>query len=189
MKKLIEAIKTAFEAFKAANTNVRERALAHGEALFKLRAECKADGVNWTDVLVETGVPTSTAYDHLKLFEAHDEVRQMAEAMGWAFEEMSIKQIVDSLPDPKRLERKARKAAKKPTQGREATEADDGASKAKRPLTNTKRPSRTDQAREEAAKSFLKTTFGKEAKLYFQKQNQPITFDLGEEVVVLVPVK
>lgn len=187
MKVLIEQVKKAFEAFVSGNRKLRDRAKAHGDALILLRDECKAQGIKFTEVLAEIGVPTSTAYDHIKLSEAWDRVADEAKTLGVTFEELSIKQIVNRIWD----------AQAQKGDGGTAQEAKDHASPTTTSVASEKRsvqrkPNRADEAREASVKTYLKGVFGAEVKdvrVFFQKRNQEIKVALADDVVVIIPVK
>lgn len=187
MKSIIEQVKKAFEAFLSGNRKVRDRAKAHGDALIRLRNACEAQGVKFTGVLAEIGVPTSTAYDHIKLSEVWGRVQDEAKTLGVDFEELSIKQIVNRIWDTP------------------ATKGDDDTAQESEnppPPTTTsvtgekrsvkRKPSRADEAREASVKTYLKGVFGsdvKDVRVFFQKRNQEIKVALTDDLVVIIPIK
>jgi hypothetical protein len=186
MKALIERVKEAFEAFVSGNRKLRDRAKAHGDALIRLRDECKAQGVKFTEVLAEIGVPTSTAYDHIKLSEAWDRVADEANTLGVTFEELSIKQIVNRIwsTTAKGDDATGQEPENVPPHGTTAVTGEK--------CSVRRKPSRADEAREASVKTYLKGVFGAEVKdvrVFFQRRNQEIKVALADDLVVIVPVK
>ena len=187
MKSIIEQVKKAFEAFLSGNRKVRDRAKAHGDALIRLRDACEAQGVKFTGVLAEIGVPASTAYDHIKLSTCWNRVQDEAKTLGVDFEELSIKQIVNRLwdaPATKGDDDTAQESENPPPPTTTSVTGE------KRPVK--RKPSRADEAREESVKAYLKGVFGGEVgdvRVYFQKRNQEIKVALSDDLVVIIPVK
>lgn len=199
MDEIIQQVRAAFGEFMSGNRNLRERARQHGEALTRLRERCKEEGVNFTEVYADLGIPGSTVYEHVKLAEVWETVKEAADTFGVEFDKLSIRDVLyavrhsdgiaEALAEINRLSicEPGKKKSGKKAEGKKKLVtflADPDGKK----LSNRK-PNRAEEAREEAAKAFIHSTFGVTAKVFYQRRNQKIDVHLTDEIVLIVPVK
>ncbi|AWM39846.1 hypothetical protein GobsT_17830 [Gemmata obscuriglobus] len=189
----IQAVKAAYEAYKGATLNQREKARDHGDWLLKLREECEADGINYTDVLKEHRIPQSTAYEHKALAENWDGVQTVCLQMGLEFWNLSIKQIVRFARNPDEMgqyieeQKEASNRLRTEVKGAETKNGDVASQSPKSGKVRTRKPKGADKEREAEAKNYLKEKFNMEVKVKFITKNQTVPIKLGNDIIVIIP--